>query len=122
MVYTLKIESEFDAAHKLVGYVGPCSRIHGHSWTVKVYVKGDKLNNIGMLIDFKILKKKLKLMLEKFDHYCLNDIVDFNPTAENLARYCYYYMCKAFKETKEIEVDKVRVYESKTAYCEFSDY
>ena len=43
-MHRLRIESHFDAAHKLVGYKGKCSNVHGHRWKVEVFVTGKKLD------------------------------------------------------------------------------
>lgn len=89
-MYTLKIEGAFEAAHHVEGYPGKCARLHGHNWVVEAVVKGKELDELGMLIDFKVMKKELAAVLERFDHRYLNELEPFaggvNPTAENLAR------------------------------------
>ena len=67
-MYGVRIESHFDAAHKLVGYKGKCSQVHGHRWKVEVFVLGKKLNSIGLLVDFNVLKHKLEKIVKKLDH------------------------------------------------------
>jgi len=88
-LYELTVRSAFEAAHFIGGYNGKCSRLHGHNWTVEAVVRGEELDALGMLIDFKILKAELNKILEDFDHRFLNELETFaeeNPTAENLAR------------------------------------
>lgn len=89
-MYTLKVEGAFEAAHQVTGYPGKCARLHGHNWVVEAVVKGDKLDELGMLVDFKYAKKALNGVLDRFDHRFLNELEPFNagvnPTAENLAR------------------------------------
>ena len=89
-MYTLKAEGAFEAAHKIKDYPGKCARLHGHNWVVEAVVKGEELDELGMLIDFKTVKKALNETLERFDHRYLNELEPFasgvNPTAENLAR------------------------------------
>ena len=88
-MYELTVRSAFEAAHFIGGYNGKCSRLHGHNWTVEAVVRGEELDALGMLIDFKILKAELNKILEDFDHRFLNELETFaeeNPTAENLAR------------------------------------
>jgi len=105
---------KFDAAHKLENYKGPCANVHGHTFKVDIECEHNKLDYIGMLIDFKYLKMFMDTILKKFDHSYLNDVVDFNPTAENLAKYIYEEL------KKDIEfLVKVRVWESETAYAEY---
>ena len=91
-MYELTVIVEFEAAHRIVDYPGKCNRLHGHNWSVEVNVVGTKLNDLGMLIDFKELKKEVNQMIDRLDHYYLNEIEAFkimNPTAENIAKYIY---------------------------------
>jgi 6-pyruvoyltetrahydropterin/6-carboxytetrahydropterin synthase len=91
-VHRIKVESSFSSAHNLRGYHGKCEALHGHNWKVEVSVAKDKLDKTGMVLDFKLLKKKLNKILEKLDHRYLNDIVYFknvNPTSENIAEYIF---------------------------------
>ena len=62
--YQLKILTDFASAHTLRDYPGACSRMHGHNWKVVVTVEGKTLNETGLLIDFK----KLKKILKRFTH------------------------------------------------------
>lgn len=72
-------------AHRLeLDYESKCSRMHGHNAIVTVYCKTERLNNSGMVVDFKEISSKVKALL---DHQCANDVVDFNPTAEQLAEW-----------------------------------
>lgn len=88
-MYEIEVKTAFEAAHFIRGYAGKCARLHGHNWEVIAIVRGEKLDELGMLIDFKILKSELKKVLDEFDHRFLNELEPFtteNPTAENLAR------------------------------------
>ncbi len=88
-MYELTVCSAFEAAHFIRGYDGKCSRLHGHNWNIKAIVRGEELDSLGMLVDFKILKAELNKVLDDLDHRFLNDLEIFaaeNPTAENLAR------------------------------------
>ncbi len=88
-MYEIEVRQAFEAAHIINGYDGKCARLHGHNWEVVAIVRGEKLDALGMLIDFKIVKAQLKKILDEFDHRFLNDLEPFaeeNPTAENLAR------------------------------------
>lgn len=88
-MYELTVRSAFEAAHFIRGYNGKCARLHGHNWEVVAVVRGRELDELGMIVDFKILKAELKKVLDEFDHRYLNELETFaqeNPTAENLAR------------------------------------
>ncbi|TQV65267.1 MAG: 6-carboxytetrahydropterin synthase QueD [Halothiobacillaceae bacterium] len=90
--YTLKVHAEFAAAHQLHGYPGNCARMHGHNWKVEVEVTGSRLNDVGMVVDFKAMKRAAREVAEHLDHAYLNDIPPFdriNPTAENIAAWFY---------------------------------
>ncbi|MCF7792338.1 MAG: 6-carboxytetrahydropterin synthase [Victivallales bacterium] len=119
MIINLYTETYFKSAHKLDNYDGVCSRLHGHTWKICLWVKGEEthLDKVGILWDFNNLNE----ITSELDHRYLNEIVDFNPTAENLSLYIY----RKLKEGRP-ELDfKVRVYESlidKKAYCELGDF
>ena len=91
-IYTLTTFVEFSSAHILNGHEGPCKRMHGHNWKVEVEVSGDKLDNIGMVMDFKKIRNMTNEVVDKLDHRFLNDLDAFkkvNQTAENIA--CLLY-------------------------------
>lgn len=91
-MYTVCVEDWFAAAHYLRNYHGKCENPHGHNYRVKVYVSGKNLDTGGMLIDFSVLKKHLKSVLETMDHHDLNSTPYFTeqePSAENISRYIF---------------------------------
>ncbi len=91
-MYTVCVEDWFAAAHYLRNYHGKCENPHGHNYRVKVYVSGKNLDKGGMLIDFSVLKKHLKSVLETLDHHDLNSTPYFTeqePSAENISRYIF---------------------------------
>ena len=84
-MYEVKKRFEISAAHYLkLDYESKCANPHGHNWIVDVYLRSETLDSNGMIMDFTHIKRKIK---DKFDHKVINDVVDFNPTAENLAKY-----------------------------------
>jgi len=109
-MYTIYVTEKFSAAHQLIGYEGECSQLHGHTFTVNVWLTGNKLNSLGMLVDFK----KVKEVIKQLDHTNLNDVLVEQPTAEYIAYYIY-------NELKKLgfPVKKVRVWESNTASVEY---
>lgn len=117
-MYRVKIIENFSSAHNLREYEGNCENLHGHNWKVEVFVKGGNLDEIGMLMDFRVLKKELRSVTQKLDHTYLNNHPYFskvNPTSENMAEYIYREM----KRNLGSAVDKVIVWESETSAAEF---
>ncbi len=91
-MYELTVRDEFAAAHYLRDYPGACERLHGHNWKVEVCIRAQKLDEIGVALDFKILKRHLKEVLDDLDHRDLNThpaFQDQNPSSENIARYIF---------------------------------
>jgi 6-pyruvoyltetrahydropterin/6-carboxytetrahydropterin synthase len=106
-MYNVKVEGNFSSAHNLRGYRGKCEELHGHNWRVEVVVAKDGLDKIGMLIDFKALKKKLHSVLDGLDHKHLNSLSYFkkvNPTSENIARYIYDKLSPQVSGLKSVAV------------------
>jgi len=84
-MYEIKKTFEISAAHFLqLDYDSKCKNLHGHNWIITVYLRAKGLNSSGMIMDFTEIKQKIT---SKLDHQVLNDVVPFNPTAENLAKY-----------------------------------
>jgi 6-pyruvoyltetrahydropterin/6-carboxytetrahydropterin synthase len=116
-MFELMVEDSFDAAHALRGYDGPCENLHGHTWKVQAHIKGNKLNRLGLLEDFKVIKKELRSILDEFDHKLLNDLKPFlikNPSSENIAEIIFKQLKKKLKT-----VFKITVWESATTYASF---
>ena len=91
---------EISAAHKLnLSYESKCQNLHGHNWHVTIYCKAEELNKDGMVCDFTHIKKAIH---EKLDHQYLNDILPFNPTAENMAR----WMCEQIPTCYKVSVQE----------------
>ena len=91
-MFELDVIREFSSAHCLKGYCGNCSEKHGHNWSVQVFIRSEKLDEIGIAVDFKALKRELDALLGELDHKDLNSIPPFdklNPTSENIAMYIY---------------------------------
>lgn len=84
-MYYVRKTMEVSAAHKLeLDYESPCTNTHGHNWKITVFCKSDEVNQNGMVIDFKEIKKYIHDIM---DHKYLNHVFTFNPTAENIAKW-----------------------------------
>ncbi len=114
-MFELTIKGDLASAHFLPGYQGNCRDLHGHTWKVELTIIGDKLDPVGMLVDFKVIKQQFRDFLSTVDHVCLNDLPYFkkvNPSTENIARYIYQEFGKVCKPLK---IKRVRVWESDTS-------
>lgn len=84
-MYYVRKRLEVSAAHKLdLSYESKCTSLHGHNWIITVECRSKELNADGMVEDFTLIKNKIMNLL---DHKVINDVVPFNPTAENIARW-----------------------------------
>jgi 6-pyruvoyltetrahydropterin/6-carboxytetrahydropterin synthase len=113
-MYEIMVEDTFDAAHNLRGYSGVCERLHGHTYKTQVFLRVESLDEQGMAIDFRGAKNELASILSGLDHEYLNDLPWFqeaNPSAENIARFLYDGMSKAFPG----HVHRVTVWETPTS-------
>jgi 6-pyruvoyltetrahydropterin/6-carboxytetrahydropterin synthase len=91
-MYELHVTEHFSAAHHLRGYGDPCEQVHGHNWKVTAFVHCEQLDPVGLGIDFRTLRRRLREVLADLDHRDLNDTPWFretNPSAEQLARHVY---------------------------------
>ncbi len=99
-MYYIKKRFEISAAHRLsLSYESKCTALHGHNWVVTVECKAKELNKDGMVVDFTHVKRQI---MDRLDHAVLNDVVDFNPTAENLAR----WICDRIPQCYRCEVQE----------------
>lgn len=112
-MFELMVEKTFDAAHYLEGYNGKCSRMHGHTYRVQLCVAGPNLDpKFGMLMDFKDMKHALNTVVEQLDHRILNDVVKFQPTTEQMAKFFYDQLLPNIP--KNITLKKVVLWENPT--------
>jgi len=118
-MFTVKVIDEFSSAHNLRGYRGKCENIHGHNWKVEAEFSKEDLDKIGMVKDFRDIKKYLAKILEKLDHKHINNLPYFkkhNPTSENIAKYIY----NTLKEQVN-ELSRITVWESDSSSASFSE-
>lgn len=140
----IRKQFKFEAAHIVRNCTSErCKKnIHGHSYIVEVFVKGNKLDNGFMVLDF-CLFKPISELVDSFDHsYCLwnNDAEDFkkfiyqynervvempmSPSAEGYAIIFFMLMNQIIEQLDltngegEVKLHSVRVHETATGYAE----
>lgn len=143
-MYQIRKTFKFEAAHALTSaYFKDCLNLHGHSYIVEVFVEARRLNKDGMVIDFKMLKEKIKFIFDNWDHSLIisdtdsrwdNSIcstnecfplgllkVPFNPTAENMAKHLFDECSKMLYGTTErdVKISKMRVHETVSGWAEY---
>lgn len=82
----------FSAAHHLLNYEGECEHQHGHNWLVEAYVKGENLDKSNILVDYKVLKREMKAVLDLLDHKDINELPEFkgeSPSSEMISMFIY---------------------------------
>ena len=113
-MYEVQIITYFAAAHQLRNFRGSCEKLHGHNWKVEVTLKGEKLNDAELLIDFKEVKDATNRILEELDHSFLNELPhfkDMNPSSENIAAYLFEKLGDELND-EFIKVARVTAWES----------
>jgi len=121
--YTLKIVTDFAAAHTLRDYPGACSRMHGHNWKVEVEVMAEQLDDIGMVLDFKHIRRTTHAVIERYDHQYLNEIAPFdtlNPTAENIAATIHKAVAAQLNDGR-ISVHATTIWETDRACARYTE-
>lgn len=118
-MYTVRVESDFAAAHFLTHYHGKCERLHGHNYRVRVHARGQQLNEGGMLLDFGVLKNSLREVLATLDHTVLNENPAFmdDPSAERIAKYIFDALVVKIPMAPLSEVE---VFETPTSVASYS--
>ena len=122
-VFTLCVKDSFSAAHRLPGYHGKCEELHGHNFQVEIFVKGQHPEDGGMVIDFAVLKRRLREVLDALDHKFINEIPFFRERAsssEYVAVYEFRELKKLMTETTVFLVE-VRIWESDTAWVAYGE-
>ena len=108
-MYTVIKRMEVSAALSLnLSYQSKCENLHGHNWIITVYWRAKELNADGMVVDFSHIKRAVK---EKLDHRNINEVLPFNPTAENMARWICSQIPACFKVEVQESESNIAIYE-----------
>lgn len=134
----------FDAAHRVLGHKGKCRHLHGHRYVTEVTVRDveDRLDNLGMVIDFSVLKTVVGNWIDQFwDHNIILNVLDpllgakgrtsedifgqkdpyimeGNPTAENMAVELYQKV-KGSLANYSLDIIQIRIYETPNCYADY---
>ena len=115
MMFEVAVKGDIASAHQIIGYDGPCKNLHGHTWKIEAVVENNQLDPLGMVVDFKVLKKRLKDVLDPLDHVFLNELPAFKdipPTTENIAKHIFREFRKA---CEPLALKHVQVWESESS-------
>ncbi len=125
-MFYIKVKGYFSSAHNLRNYAGSCENLHGHNWAVQLTLRGKRLDETGLLFDFRRAREWLNETLNGLDHKYLNDLPAFretNPTSENIARYIFKQMQNRLREARvlNVEVHSVEVWENENSCAIYSE-
>ena len=108
-MFIVKKRMEIAGAHRLnLNYESKCANLHGHNWIVTVWCKSKTLDDNGMVMDFTHIKREVQ---DKLDHKFLNDVVEFNPTAENIAKWVCEQIPHCYRVSVQESEGNVATYE-----------
>lgn len=107
-MYKITKEFHFSASHELNGLPieHPCSRVHGHNYIIRVELKSKILDEVGFVVDYRALDNIKAFIDGTLDHQHLNDVLPYNPTAENMAKDFYEYFHNLHPEVSAVEVSE----------------
>lgn len=129
----------FCAGHRVLNHEGKCATVHGHNYDVHLVAEAAKLDSIGRVIDFSVLKERVGGWIEEhWDHtflVCDKDeelikmlyavsrkkepfLCPFNPTAEQMADYLLRHICPQVLAGTGVTITKVIIYETVNCYAE----
>lgn len=105
----------FSASHQLDGLPDDhqCARLHGHNYVVRLTLEGEVLPP-GFVVDYGALAPFKEWLDDTFDHRHLNDVLDFNPTAENMAAHMADAAAAFLADAGHTNVGEVQVSLSET--------
>lgn len=109
-MYYVKKTIEISASHQLtLSYESKCENLHGHNWIIEIFMKSKTLNEDGMVMDFTHIKEKIT---NKLDHQNLNEVLKFNTTAENIAKWITEQLGpKCYKVSVQESQNNIAIYE-----------
>lgn len=136
-MFTIRKKKKFEMAHKLASsYSVECQQIHGHSYIAEIFISAEKVNEDGMVIDFKLLNEVVNPIINQFDHKLVifnGDLAEalvtekmvelpFNPTAELMAEWFAVKIKEGLELLTEVEMVEltVRLHETDTGWAQYT--
>ncbi len=134
MAFAVSREIEFCYGHRLLNYNGKCKHLHGHNGIAIIKILANKLDDLGMVVDFSLIKEKIANWINQtLDHkliLCKDDplvpvlqanneliyIMDVNPTAENIAKHIFDYI-----KSQKFNVEEVIVWETQNCSASYKE-
>ncbi len=125
-MFFVKVKTYFSSAHNLRNYKGSCEMLHGHNWVVEATFKGRRLDETGMLFDFRSARKWLYEVIEGLDHKYLNELPQFkdtNPTSENIARYIFVRLRDKLRKEQvlKVQVANITIWENERSAASYEE-
>lgn len=116
-MFTISKEFHFCASHQLMGLPvnHQCARLHGHNYILVAVLANEKLDSIGFVRDYGELDEIKKYIETHLEHRHLNDVFNFNPTAENIAKNLFQQFSNTYPELAAI-----RLSETPKTWAEYS--
>ena len=131
-MFSVTREITFCYGHRLLNYDGKCRHLHGHNGRAVITLETDRLDDLGMVVDFSRLKQVVgswidetldhKMLLHRDDPVLpfLRDqgepvlVLDVNPTAENIAKLIFEYTA-----AQDFPVVEVRLWETESCFASY---
>lgn len=122
-MFEVAYETTFCATHVLHEDGRPIEPNHGHDWRVEVVAAGDRLDRIGVVVDFEHLKQAAHEVARRFHYQDITSHPDFagqSPSAEAVARYFFFEVRKAMGG-EGAQLRRVRVWEAPGCSATYSE-
>jgi 6-pyruvoyltetrahydropterin/6-carboxytetrahydropterin synthase len=123
---------EFDAAHRIMEHESKCKMLHGHRYVLEVTFIAENLDKLGRVVDFGVIKNIIGKWIDNhWDHNTILNIrdkklgdditkvtgqkiyyLDYNPTAENMARHLSEKICPELFKDYNIKLDRIKLFET----------
>lgn len=134
-MYRVSQEIDFCYGHRLLNYEGKCKHLHGHNGRLVIVLEAGELDERGMLVDFGDIKRSVRTWVDnELDHRMILNrsdpiipylksinepmfLIDWNPTAENIARLVYEYAA-----SQGLPVREVHLWETPKSFASYSGF